>query len=109
MKRFELEKDLAIEYRSNLEKQAEVIEELYESRFIHAFLYELGATGAVIEIQWKRFDQFEYMVLEPREAEEMDTFVWALADFEWLVISPDERMQLQRLLISLGTRGIQTA
>jgi hypothetical protein len=109
MKRFELEKNQAIEYRNTLEKEAELIEELYESHYIHATLYQLGPIGAVIEIQWKRFDQYEFMILEPREADEMDTFIWALADFEWLVINPDERMQLQRLLISLGTRGIQTA
>lgn len=109
MKRFELEKSTAENYRNNLEEQAEVIEELYDSRFVRAFLYELGPMGAVIEIEWKRFGQYEFMVLEPREADELDTFVWALADFEWVVINPDERMQLQRLLISLGTRGIQTA
>lgn len=109
MKRFELEKNFANEYRNKLEKQAELIEELYDSRYIQAFLYEMGGSGAVIEIQWKKYDQYEFMVLEPREADEMDTFIWALADFEWLVISPDERMQLQRLLISLGTKGIQTA
>lgn len=109
MRRIELEKGVAEAYRKNLEKKSTLIEELYESRHIYAVLYELGQEGAAIEIQWKKFDQIEFMLLDRRQADEMDTFIWALADFEWVVINPDERMQLQRLLISLGTRGLQTA
>lgn len=109
MKRIEMDKNTAASYRRSLEEKSHLIEELYDSRYVNALLYELGPLGAAIEIQWKRFGQIEFILLDRRQADELDTFVWALADFEWVVINPDERMQLQRLLISLGTRGIQTA
>lgn len=98
MRRMELDQFFAEIFRIGLERKAVTQFDLYQSRNINAKLYELGEQGVTIEVFWKRFNQTEFISLDRRQADELDTFVWALADFEWVVLNNDERWQLQQRL-----------
>jgi hypothetical protein len=90
------------EVRENLEQNATIVFELYQSKQVEAKLFELGKQGITIEVYWKKYQQTEFISLDRREADELETFVWAFADFEWVVINNDERQQLQRSLDELN-------
>lgn len=90
------------ELREDLEQNATIVFELYQSKQVDAKLFELGKQGITIEVNWKKHQQTEFILLDRREADELDTFVWAFADFEWVVIDNDERQQLQKSLEELN-------
>lgn len=102
MNRFEPDDHFLSELRDGLEQDASLVFDLYQSKKVDAKLFELGNQGITIEINWKKYQQTEFISLDRREADEIDTFVWAFADFEWVVIDNDERQQLQNRLYELN-------
>ena len=96
MKRMEIDKFFGDFIREGLTQKAETVFPLYETLEIKATLYELGPDGVTLEVYWKRRDDLEFIALERREANDIDTFIWAFADFEWLVLDDFQRRLLQK-------------
>lgn len=98
MERIEMNEFFSSLVREGLLQQAEKVFPLYETKEIVATLYELGASGTMLEVYWKQRDNREFIALDRREANDIDTFIWAFADFEWLVIDDFQRKLLQKRL-----------
>lgn len=96
MKRMEMDNFSGEIVRAGLTQKADIVFPLYETLEIKATLYELGLDGVMLEVYWKRRDDLEFITLDRREANDIDTFVWAFADFEWLVLDDYQRRLLQK-------------
>jgi len=79
---------------SELNSRVEVARLIYRDRRLAAWLYRMPpGEGIVVAVRWEEFG-WEFVTIEDWETPDLESFVFALADFEWSVVLMDHRREL---------------
>lgn len=96
-------------FLSGLVARSECARPIYADQRVEASLYHLsGGKGVTIATRWADYG-WEFVLLDDWEAPNLESFVFALADFEWSVILADRRLELHKAVLEfMAEAGLES-
>lgn len=98
MQRVELPGLLGELFLDGLAARSQRVKRIYQDQRVTAWLHRMAPEGVAIATYWESYG-WEFVLLTEWETPDLESYVFALADFEWSVILADRRHELHNAVL----------